>query len=372
MVRSIKRGNVTVRVRRETEIRRGRATNGRVAPAERILEPKSAHICHFPQVRRNRRIAFEHFVQHAAFVGFTEYKDDVVRSRRFVFMLRSITVSWIIFVRASTCEIGWQESVQVMNKFIGNGVTVTHKFKSFKSGDMQNRCRQRVFPERKAPVDLRFDYRNCRNATGPRQEQDQRKYGKGNTHNKHGDWNFLVLELCNPQLHRGHAFLAHRINDTERNSSYQSQYDYQSPEGRPETVTAKRRNRRRVRDVRDMQISADKRIRKALVVEAENFVIDNRKDEIKYVKNGKCPRALQERKNGGHHKDGSIRHENLPDGLTRIHLGHRKSQRIGQGVEQHEHHRLQQERHKRNQYKRIFKKLFDNRTQRKIENRNEI
>lgn len=74
-----------------------------------------------------------------------------------------------------------------------------------------------------------------------------------------------------------------------------------------------------------MEIGSYKRIRKALMVETENFVIGNCEEKVNDVKNGKRPRAFQEREDGRHHENCAIRHENLPNGLARKHFGHRKS-----------------------------------------------
>jgi hypothetical protein len=111
-----------------------------------------------------------------------------------------------------------------------------------------------------------------------------------------------------------------------------------------------------------MEIGTNKRIRKALMVEAENFVVRNSKEKVNNVKYRKRPRTLQEREDGRHHENCAIRHENLPNGLSRKHLGHRKPKRIRQRIEQDKHNRLQQKSHRRNQDKRIFEKLFNHHT----------
>jgi len=111
-----------------------------------------------------------------------------------------------------------------------------------------------------------------------------------------------------------------------------------------------------------MEIGTDKRIRKALVIKAEDLVIGDCKEKVKYVKYGKRTRTLQKREDRRHHENSAVRHENLPNRLARKHFGHRKPKRIRQRIEQDKHNRLQQKSHRRNQDKRIFEKLFNHHT----------
>ena len=321
MVRSIERRHIAIRVRRESEISRSCPANSRVATAIRILKPETAYICHFPQVRSNRCIAIQHLVQHAALVRFTENKDDVVRPCRLVFMLRSIAVARKFRIWASSCEIRRQKCIEIMDKFICNGIAIAEKLKGFKPSNVQHRSCQSPFSKRKAPIDLKWEIRYT---THTSDKQNQRNHRKYRTRRKHRDSNSLVRLLRNSDLGHRHASLTNGIRHAKCNAPRQNEENKANPQNRSKTIATKRRDCRCIGDIRNMEIGTDKRIRKALVVKAENLVISDCKEKVNDIKYGKRPRTLQERENRRHHEDSAVRHENLPNRLARKHFGHRK------------------------------------------------
>lgn len=201
---------------------------------------------------------------------------------------------------------------------------------------MQNRSCQRVLSEGEAHIDLCSEDGNRLDAARPGKKQYERDDGKEHSRGKERDGNLEFSCLASD------FFLPGKIEDYRGEAGDIDEEKKKPAEGSLE-VSAERGNGRRIGDVRQVEVGAQKRVGESLVRKSENFVIDRGEDEVENEEYGKGARLLEKGEEGNENEDRSVCHGNLPDGFSGEHFREGKSKRIGKRIEENEHRALQKD-----------------------------